>query len=107
MIGVAAAGEAVDDMGYLKRGRSQIILAAFLLTSLLLAAFPAVDLGISGYVFNGGSFSVDQWWQALLHDSLNWFLCGSLGTVIAIYAVNRLSGRSIAGITGRKVVYLL
>jgi lipid A 4'-phosphatase len=92
-------------MGYLKRGRSQVILACFVLFSLVVALFPAIDLGISRLFYDGG-FPRDQWWQALLHDSLNWFLGLSLGSVVALYAVNRAFGKNIGNIDGRRVVYL-
>lgn len=92
-------------MGYLKRGRSQVILACFVLFSLVVALFPAFDLGISRLFYDGG-FPRDQWWQALLHDSLNWFLGLSLGSVVALYAVNRAFGKNIGNIDGRRVVYL-
>lgn len=92
-------------MGYLKSVRSQIILASFLLFSLVVALFPAIDIGISRLFFHGG-FPRDQWWQSLLHDSLNWFLGLSLGGVVAIYAVNRALKRKILNVDGRRVLYL-
>jgi lipid A 4'-phosphatase len=93
-------------MHYLKLARSQIILAAFLVCSLLLAAFPAIDLTISRLFFHGGSFPRDQWWQSLLHDSLNWFISLSLGVPAALYAFNRLLGKKVAAMCGRKLLYL-
>lgn len=92
-------------MGYLKRGRSQVILASFLLFSAVVALFPAIDLSISRLFFHGG-FPRDQWWQSLLHDSLNWFLGLSLGGVVAIYGVNRFLKRTFLNINGRRVIYL-
>jgi len=92
-------------MGYIKRGRSQVILASFLLFSVVVALFPAIDLGISRLFYQGG-FPRDQWWQSFLHDSLNWFLGLSLGSVVAIYAVNRLLKRNFFNVNGRRVVYL-
>jgi lipid A 4'-phosphatase len=92
-------------MGYLKRGRSQIILASFLLFSLVVAAFPAIDIAISRMFFHGG-FPRDQWWQALLHDSLNWFLGLSLGAAVALYAFNRVFKRSLCNVDGKRVAYL-
>jgi lipid A 4'-phosphatase len=92
-------------MGYLKRGRSQVILASFLLFSLVVAAFPAIDIAISHLFFDGG-FPRDQWWQALLHESLNWFLGLSLGAAVALYAFNRFYGRTVCNVDGKRVVYL-
>lgn len=93
-------------MQYLKLWRSQLILAAFLVCSLLLATVPAIDLSISRLFFHGGSFPRDQWWQALLHDSLNWFIGLSLGVPTALYAFNRLLGKKVAAMCGRKLLYL-
>jgi lipid A 4'-phosphatase len=92
-------------MGYLKRGRSQVILASFVLFSVIVAVFPAIDIGISRLFFQGG-FPRNQWWQALLHDSLNWFLGLSLGSAVAMYAVNRFFGKKFCNVDGKRVVYL-
>jgi lipid A 4'-phosphatase len=92
-------------MQYLKLGRSQVILASFLLFSLLVATYPAIDIAISRMFFDDG-FPRNQWWQALLHDSLNWFLGLSLGAVVAMYAINRIFKRSICNVDGRRVLYL-
>lgn len=92
-------------MGYLKKGRSQIILACFLLFSVIVALFPAIDLSISRLFYHGG-FPRDQWWQSFLHDSLNWFLGLSLGSVVVLYALGRLLNRRFFNVDGRRVVYL-
>jgi lipid A 4'-phosphatase len=92
-------------MGYLKRGRSQVILASFLLFSVLVAAFPAIDIAISRLFFDGG-FPRDQWWQALLHDSLNGFLGLSLGGALTLYVINRAFKKSICNVDGKRVIYL-
>lgn len=92
-------------MGYLKRGRSQVILGSFLLFSLVVAVFPTIDISISRLFYQGG-FPRDQWWQAFLHDSLNWFLGLSLGSVTAIYAINRIFKRRFFAIDGKRVAYL-
>jgi lipid A 4'-phosphatase len=92
-------------MQYLKLGRSQIILASFVLFSLVVAVYPAIDITISRLFFHG-HFPRDQWWQSLLHDSLNWFLGLSLGTVVALYAFNRFFKRKICNVDGRRVAYL-
>jgi lipid A 4'-phosphatase len=92
-------------MQYLKLGRSQIILASFVLFSLVVAVYPAIDISVSRLFFHG-HFPRDQWWQALLHDSLNWFLGVSLGAVVALYAINRLYKRNICNVDGKRVAYL-
>jgi lipid A 4'-phosphatase len=92
-------------MQYLKLGRSQIILASFVVFSVLVAVFPAIDINISRLFFHG-QFPRDQWWQALLHDSLNWFLGVSFGVVVALYAVNRFTKRNLGNVDGKRVAYL-
>jgi lipid A 4'-phosphatase len=92
-------------MEYLKFRRSRIILAAFALFSILFVAFPGIDLYVSRLFFHGG-FPRDQWWQTLLHDALNGFLCLSLGAVVVVFGVNRLLKRNYLGIDARRVVYL-
>src|SRR3954462_1630287 len=67
-------GRRLFGMEYLKFRRSRIILAAFALFSILFVAFPGIDLYVSRLFFHGG-FPRDQWWQTLLHDALNGFLC--------------------------------
>jgi lipid A 4'-phosphatase len=92
-------------MAYLKKGRSQIILACFLLFSLVVVMFPAIDIGVSRLFYHGG-FPRDQWWQSLLHDSLNWFLSVSLGSVVVVYALNKILKRNFFNVDGRRVIYL-
>jgi lipid A 4'-phosphatase len=93
-------------MHYLKFRRSRVILGAFALFSILVVAFPGIDLAVSRVFFHAG-FPRDQWWQTLLHDALNGFLCLSLGSVVVLYAVNRLLKRNYLGVDGRRVIYLM
>lgn len=93
-------------MKYLRLRRTQIILGAFALFAVAAMTFPAVDLAISRLFFDGRTFLRDVWWQEFLHTTLNWFLGGSLGIVTAVYAYNRMSNRQLAGIDGRKVLFL-
>lgn len=93
-------------MHYLKLRRSRVILGAFLFFSLLITAFPTVDIDISRLFFHGSSFERDRW-QTLVHDGLGYFLWLSLSAVIAIYAHNRLLKRSVWRVDGKRVLYLL
>lgn len=93
-------------MHYLKLRRSQVILGSFLILSLLVTAFPTVDLHISGFFFDGSSFPREQW-QMLVHVGLTYFLWLSMSAVVALYAYNRLLKRSVGGVDGKRVVYLL
>jgi lipid A 4'-phosphatase len=92
-------------MHYLRLRRSQIILASFVILSVLLTTFPAIDLFISRSFFHG-SFQQTQWWQRLLHEGIGWFLGASLLAVVALYAWNRLSKRNLLGVDGKRVLYL-
>jgi lipid A 4'-phosphatase len=93
--------------GWLSLRRTQVILGSFLAISLLFVAFPAVDLRFSRQFYDGGFHMADQGWARLLHASVTWFLYASMAAVAAVYVFNRLSGRGVWGIDGRKVVYLL
>ena len=92
-------------MYYLRLRRSQIILASFVILSLLLTAFPGVDLVVSKIFFHGG-FQQTQWWQRLLHEGVGWFIGVSLLLVVALYAWNRLAKKNLCRVDGKRVVYL-
>jgi lipid A 4'-phosphatase len=93
-------------MHYLKLRRSRIIVGAFLIFSLLIAAFPGIDLSISRLFFHGGAFAQDPW-ERLVHEGLTYFLWISLSAVIAVYLHNRLLKRNVCSIDGKRVLYLL
>jgi lipid A 4'-phosphatase len=92
---------------YLKLRRTRAILVSFLAISLLLVAFPSIDLRVSRLFYDGGFYMANQGWTKLFHASVPWFIYGSLVAVGAVYVYNRLTGRFVWGIDGRKVVYLL
>lgn len=94
-------------MGYLQQKRGRIILGCFLITSLLLVAFPQVDIGVSRLFFNGRFFSDALWWQKLFYSGLPLFLYVSIAAILAIYALNRLAHRHYLEIDGKKVIYVL
>lgn len=94
-------------MQYLALKRSWMILVAFAITSLLLVAFPGVDLYISGLFYRTHGFGHDVGWLGLVRFGLMYFLYGSLGAVVTIYAINRVLKRNLLDIDGRKIAYLL
>jgi lipid A 4'-phosphatase len=94
-------------LSYFKLRHTQAIFACFLAASLLLVAFPGIDLAVSRLFFDDGFYMANQKWTRLLHGSVPWFVVASIGAVTAIYVFNRLAARNICGIDGRKVVYLL
>ena len=94
-------------MSYLRLTRGRVILGGFAASSILLVAFPAIDLQVSSLFFLDGAFHLsDEWWATFLHEGLAWFLGSSMVLVVAIYAWNRLSKRNWCGVDGRRVLYL-
>ena len=93
-------------MSYLKLKRAQIILGCFLMSALVLLAFPDIDIGISRMFFGQGFHLKDSWWYSLVRDGLTYLLCLSMIAILGIYVFNRLSKRDICRINGRKVSYL-
>jgi lipid A 4'-phosphatase len=93
-------------MSYLRLWRGRLILACFAVTSLILAAFPAIDIGVSKMFFDEGFHLSDRWWPKFLHDGIGWFIGASLAVVVALYACNRLSKRNFFQVDGKRVAYL-
>lgn len=94
-------------MGYLRLRRSRILLLSFTAFALLMLALPGIDLRISAMFFDGTSFPRDRWWQTFEQVGLTVFLCASVVAVVALYLFNRAAGRSLWGIDGRRVAFLL
>lgn len=93
-------------VSYLKLKRARIILACFLMSSLLLSGFPSIDIAISRIFFDNGFHLKEQWWHSSIREGLVYFLWLSMTSVIGLYAFNRLSKRSLCDIDGKKVCYL-
>ena len=93
-------------MHYLKLRRSRTILGLFATTALLFIVFPGIDIFISRLFFDQGFYLGREWWTALMHESMGYFLVLSLASVIALYAWNKLAKRNLCRIDGRRVVYL-
>ena len=94
-------------LAYLKLPRTRVTLGLFIAISLLLVAFPGVDLRVSRLFYDDGFYMADQAWARLLHASVPWFVIGSLGLAAAAYALNRFLGWNLLGMEGKKLVYLL
>jgi lipid A 4'-phosphatase len=92
---------------YLRLRRTHVILGSFLAASLLLVTFPGIDLGISGLFFDNGFYMAGQGWTKSLHASVPWFVGGTLGAVAIAYVLNRLTGRRLWAIDGKRFGYLL
>lgn len=94
-------------MSYLQLPRAQLVLLCFLTSSLLFAWFPEVDLRASSLFYRDNGFYLrNQWWTTLLHESIGYFICLSMASVVGIYAFNRLSRRNVCGVDGKMVSYL-
>lgn len=94
-------------MTYLNSTRARIILASFLLCSLIFVSFPAIDISVSKLFFHNGFYSQQQWWEQLLHRGVGYFLGGSILTVLAIYVFNKFTRKKVGAVDGKKVGYLL
>jgi lipid A 4'-phosphatase len=94
-------------MHYFKLRRSRMILGSFVVFAMLMMTLPGIDLRISALFYDGHSFPRGRWWQTLQHVGLTLFLCVSLTAIIALYVYNRARARKLAGIDGRRVLYLL
>jgi lipid A 4'-phosphatase len=95
-------------MTYLKILRTRRVLLLFLTSSLLFVWFPDLDLRVSGLFHRGGRFFLaHSWWTETLHESVGYFICIALASVVGIYAFNRVSGRSVCRVDGKTVSYLL
>lgn len=93
-------------MHYLKSRRSRPLLACFAASSLLLTAFPHIDLYISRLFFSQGFPLSDRWWATFMHASMGYWLGLSLTAVVGLYLCNKLLKRDLCGVDGKKVVYL-
>jgi len=93
-------------MSYLKAPRTQLILLCFLISSLLLVAFPKIDILISGMFFDHGFHLAGQSWPRFVHDSVGGFIVVSMASILGAYAFNRLWKRNVFGIDGKRVLYL-
>jgi lipid A 4'-phosphatase len=94
-------------MSYLRLKRSQIIIGAFVLFSLIAVLVPALDLAVSRFFFNGVAFPGGAWWVKLQQDFLTLFLCITMLSVVLVYGWNRLLRQHVLKIDGRRVLYLL
>jgi lipid A 4'-phosphatase len=93
-------------MRYLRLARSRAILACFASSSLLLAAFPRIDIYVSRMFFDKGFYLQQQWWTTLVHESMSYFLCISMTAVLGLYLWNKLAKKKVCGVDGKRVVYL-
>ncbi len=92
---------------YLELSRTRSIVAVFAVAAAIFVIFPGVDLGISDFFFDDGFTMANQGWARILHRSVPWFIVVTISSVAGVFAFNKLTGRNVGGITGRKVVYLL
>jgi lipid A 4'-phosphatase len=94
-------------MSYLKLTRARIILACFLISSLLLVQYPGIDISIARVFFHKGFFADMPWWVSLCRGLVTGFLFLTMACLLAIYAFNRISKQKLGGVDGKKVLYLI
>lgn len=94
-------------MSYLRSTRGRVTLACGLVTSVWLGLFPGVDLTISRVFYRDGFGLATQWWSPPMQALVPVFLVVSMAAVVGVYLYNRRSRRTVGGIDGRKVLYLL
>jgi lipid A 4'-phosphatase len=94
-------------LGYLSQLHGRAIIVRFLVTSFILATFPQLDLYVSGLFYADG-FPFDETW---LQRSMRVATTAVLGISIlgagAVYLLNRLLGRELWTVDGRRVGYLV
>ena len=89
-------------MSYLRLRRAQLILACFLISSILFVEFPAIDLGISRMLFDDG-FYLKGPWTVLAHESVLYFLGLSLVLVVGpVRLQSDLRAKPVAESTARR-----
>jgi lipid A 4'-phosphatase len=93
-------------MSYLRQRRALLILAFFLISSLLFVLFPEIDLDISRMLFDDGFHLLGRWTE-LAHHSVPYFLGLSMLSISGLYFYNRFFRQNHCGMDGRKVAYLL
>ena len=93
-------------MNYLKQRHSRVILSCFLVSSLLLWQFPAVDVRVSESFFDEGFVLSDAAWVQLIQHFIAFFLCVSTLSVLGLYVFNTSTKRGVLGVDGRKTLYL-
>ena len=94
-------------MSYLSHSRGRAIGVRFLIISLILAAFPQVDLFVSGLFYAEGFPFDETWLQRSIRMVTTAVLAVSILGAAAVYLLNRLLGRDVWGIDGRRVGYLV
>lgn len=92
---------------YINQTRSRLLWLLFLLSAAFFVLFPEVDLKVSALFFEQGFHLKGSPWENLLYKSVDYLLIATVVTVLTLYLVNRVSGRQLGGINGRKTLYLL
>jgi lipid A 4'-phosphatase len=92
---------------HLNQPRGRAIVARFLAASVVLAAFPQVDLFVSGLFYADG-FPFDETWpQRSIRTVTTAVVSLSVLGAGAVYLFNRVLGRRFGGIDGKRVAYLV
>ncbi len=96
-------------MRYLKQKKSQILLALFIISSLVLTFAPSTDLYISSLFFDHTFYAKNSWWEQLLYQSVTPFLTLSIIAILVLWLRNRGKAphQQWGHIDGAKVLFFL
>jgi lipid A 4'-phosphatase len=89
------------------RARSRLIIVCFVVTSVILVAFPGIDLYVTRLFYDGGFSFTDTPLQKGIREATTWFLVATIFVFAAAYSFNRLFRRNWWGVDGRKLGYLV
>lgn len=93
-------------MGYVGQARGRFIIVCFVVTSLVLVAFPEIDLFVSGLFFDGSFPFNGTHLQDLIRDGTTAFLIVTVLAFIGAYVFNKLFRRRMGDINGRKLGFV-
>ena len=94
-------------MSYLRLRHAQMILACFVISSLLFVLFPGIDLGISRMFFDDGFYLAGQW-KSWIQDSVTVFSVPvGVPGCRALFLQQGSGNETCLESTARKLIYLL
>jgi lipid A 4'-phosphatase len=93
-------------LSYLKLRRGQVLLAAFVLASLIFVAAPGIDLLVSGIFYEDGFLLRNSRLPEVVQQGLSISLTLCMAAFTGIYLFNRQRQRRVGDIDGRKLLYL-
>jgi len=93
-------------MSYLKQTHTQILWLLFVASSILLVAFPVIDIQIAHLFYQDGFYLKDSFWVWGLYKSVTPFISISFLMVIAFWLINKYTAKTILSIKGRHSLFV-